>query len=175
VLPTTAAAGIVHTFTAIATDIVDGSVAVVCVPPSGSMFAVGTTRIAYSAMDAHRNLTSGTFMVSVILVKSPAAHRVVRARRQFWWQGTEGRRDGFYVVTAARGTGATRASLSSGGFTLSNAEDHRDAGKTGVTIVGCARGVRHFRGRYDQLQVVAVDDRGGVALVACASSRRSDR
>jgi hypothetical protein len=61
----TSAAGAVVTFSASATDIVDGAVAVICTPASGSTFAPGTTTVNCSATDAAGNTASGSFTVSV--------------------------------------------------------------------------------------------------------------
>ena len=61
----TSAAGAVVTFSASATDIVDGSVAVSCTPASGSTFAPGTTTVNCTATDAAGNTASGSFTVSV--------------------------------------------------------------------------------------------------------------
>jgi hypothetical protein len=60
----------VVTFTASASDLVDGSPGVTCTPPSGSTFSAGTTTVSCSAMDAHGNSASGTFRVTV---KAPDA------------------------------------------------------------------------------------------------------
>ncbi|HET8772358.1 MAG TPA: HYR domain-containing protein [Thermoanaerobaculia bacterium] len=59
------------TFTATATDIVDGSVTVTCTPPSGSTFALGTTTVHCSATDAHDNTASGSFTVRVTTDPEP--------------------------------------------------------------------------------------------------------
>lgn len=48
-----------------ATDDVSGPVAVSCVPPSGSAFAVGTTTVACGAQDAAGNAATSTFQVVV--------------------------------------------------------------------------------------------------------------
>ena len=61
----TSAAGAAVTFSASATDIVDGSVAVSCTPASGSTFAPGTTTVTCSATDAAGNTASGSFTVTV--------------------------------------------------------------------------------------------------------------
>jgi hypothetical protein len=61
----TSASGAVVTYSASATDIVDGSVSVQCVPGSGSTFAVGTTTVSCSATDAHLNTANGSFDVTV--------------------------------------------------------------------------------------------------------------
>jgi HYR domain-containing protein len=52
-------------YSATANDLVDGSVPVTCVPPSGSSFPVGTTTVNCSATDAHGNIAKGTFTVHV--------------------------------------------------------------------------------------------------------------
>ena len=61
----TSSAGAVVTFSATATDAVDGPLAVTCVPASGSTFAIGVTIVTCSATDSHGNTTSGTFTVTV--------------------------------------------------------------------------------------------------------------
>lgn len=53
------------TFTATAMDLVDGSVAVVCTPASGSTFSAGTTTVNCSASDSRGNAASGSFTVTV--------------------------------------------------------------------------------------------------------------
>lgn len=59
--------GAVVNFTATANDIVDGSVPVVCAPPSGSTFAGGTTTVQCTATDSHGNTATGSFTVTVNL------------------------------------------------------------------------------------------------------------
>src|SRR6185295_15698186 len=59
------AAGAVHTFTASATDVVDGSVAASCTPASGSTFAFGPTTVSCSATDAHGNHGTASFIITV--------------------------------------------------------------------------------------------------------------
>jgi hypothetical protein len=54
------------TYTATATDLVDGSVPVSCSPGSGSPFPAGTTTVNCSATDAHGNTANGSFKVSVV-------------------------------------------------------------------------------------------------------------
>lgn len=61
----TSASGAVVTFSATAYDIVDGSIGVTCVPPSGSTFALGTTSVGCTVTDAHGNSSSGGFTVTV--------------------------------------------------------------------------------------------------------------
>jgi hypothetical protein len=61
----TGPAGAAVSYTATATDLVDGSVPVSCTPASGSSFPVGTTTVSCSAADAHGNTTTGSFKVTV--------------------------------------------------------------------------------------------------------------
>jgi hypothetical protein len=55
----------VVTFSATASDAVDGSVPVTCAPASGATFPAGTTAVACSATDAHANTANGSFLVTV--------------------------------------------------------------------------------------------------------------
>jgi phage protein U len=85
---TSDAGAIVSYASATATDIVDGSVNVVCDPTSGSLFAIGTKQVTCSATDAHSNTATGTFSVQVIAptvgfqflqpVNDPAGDSVVK-------------------------------------------------------------------------------------------------
>lgn len=59
--------GTVGTFNASAEDAVDGSVAVICTPASGSKFAVGTTRVSCAASDSKGNSSNGFFDITVYL------------------------------------------------------------------------------------------------------------
>jgi uncharacterized membrane protein len=53
------------TFTASATDSVDGVIPVTCNPPSGSIFALGSTTVGCTATDAHGNEAAASFVVQV--------------------------------------------------------------------------------------------------------------
>ncbi|HLE91865.1 MAG TPA: HYR domain-containing protein, partial [Anaerolineales bacterium] len=61
----TGPSGAVVTYSASATDIVDGSLLVSCNPASGSTFALGSTSVNCSATDSHGNSTNGSFIVNV--------------------------------------------------------------------------------------------------------------
>ena len=63
--------GTVVTFTALASDAVDSSVAVACVPASGSTFAIGETVVTCTATDAYDNATTGDFTVAVVDTTPP--------------------------------------------------------------------------------------------------------
>ncbi|HUP61973.1 MAG TPA: HYR domain-containing protein [Thermoanaerobaculia bacterium] len=67
----TSAAGAVVNYSATATDIVDGSVAVVCTPPSGSTFSLGEHTVSCSSTDAHNNTATGTFGIEVVDTTPP--------------------------------------------------------------------------------------------------------
>ena len=59
-------------FSATATDLVDGPVTPVCVPASGATFALGTTTVGCTATDARGNGASGSFAVTVVDTTPPA-------------------------------------------------------------------------------------------------------
>jgi hypothetical protein len=63
--------GAVVTYSASASDTVDGAVNPICTPPSGSTFALGATVVTCSATDAAGNTVSGNFSVMVIDTTSP--------------------------------------------------------------------------------------------------------
>jgi YVTN family beta-propeller protein len=68
----TGPAGATVTFSASATDLVDGAVATSCSPASGSTFALGTTTVNCSATDTHGNTASTSFHVTVQDTTPPA-------------------------------------------------------------------------------------------------------
>jgi hypothetical protein len=61
----TGSSGAAVSYSAAASDLVDGAVTTACAPASGSTFAVGPTTVHCSATDAHGNLADGTFTVTV--------------------------------------------------------------------------------------------------------------
>src|SRR3990172_8741052 len=61
----TGPSGEVVTFTASASDLVDGSLTPICAPPSGSIFAIGDTTVSCDASDVHSNIGNDSFMVTV--------------------------------------------------------------------------------------------------------------
>lgn len=61
----TSADGAIVTFTATATDSVDGDVPVTCTPASGSAFPLGVTAVSCTASDLQGHEASGTFNVTV--------------------------------------------------------------------------------------------------------------
>src|SRR6185436_17625404 len=67
----TSAAGAVYTFTASATDVLDGAMATTCTPASGATFAVGPTTVHCTATDAHGNHSTTSFTVTVTDTTGP--------------------------------------------------------------------------------------------------------
>ena len=63
--------GAAVSFTATADDIVDGAVAVVCVPAADSIFPLGQTTVNCSATDAAGNPATGSFAVTVVDTTPP--------------------------------------------------------------------------------------------------------
>jgi len=77
-------AGAVVTYTATASDLVDGSVAIDCTPPSGSTFAVGTTTVNCTASDSRGNTAGGSFEVNVVDVDPPSITSVSATPNVLW-------------------------------------------------------------------------------------------
>jgi hypothetical protein len=61
----TSVGGAVVSYTATATDSVDGALVATCLPGSASTFPVGTTTVRCTATDAHNNSSQGSFTVTV--------------------------------------------------------------------------------------------------------------
>jgi hypothetical protein len=57
--------GAVVTYLASASDVVDGAVPVTCVPPSGSLFPIGTTTVVCTAIDKAGNKATASFTVTI--------------------------------------------------------------------------------------------------------------
>jgi hypothetical protein len=55
------------TYSATATDLVDGAVTPVCSPAPGATYRIGTTSVTCTATDAHGNRSHGSFTVTVNL------------------------------------------------------------------------------------------------------------
>jgi hypothetical protein len=61
----TSASGAVVTYTATATDLVDGTDPVACTPASGATFPLGTTTVTCAATDSAHNSSTASFTVTV--------------------------------------------------------------------------------------------------------------
>lgn len=68
----TVGSGVPVTFSASATDAVDGSGPVLCSPASGSVFPVGVTTVRCAATDRAGNTGTAMFNVSVTLIEPPS-------------------------------------------------------------------------------------------------------
>ena len=64
--------GAAVTYSASATDAIDGSVAVSCAPQSGSTFPLGGTTVTCTASDTHNNTATSSFTVTVVDTTPPA-------------------------------------------------------------------------------------------------------
>jgi hypothetical protein len=80
----TSAAGAVVTYAPIAVDNVDGVLPVTCTPPSGSAFPIGATSVQCTATDAHGNIGTGTFTVTVRDSTAPTISSVSVSQNKLW-------------------------------------------------------------------------------------------
>lgn len=71
VVEATGPGGATVTFTATAVDDVDGPVAVVCTPASGSLFPLGVTTVNCTASDSSSNVAHGSFHIGVVDTTPP--------------------------------------------------------------------------------------------------------
>ena len=71
IVSATTAEGAVVSYQTEANDVVSGPVSVSCTPPSGSVFAVGSTAVTCVSSDLHGNQTAGGFTVIVIAPDDP--------------------------------------------------------------------------------------------------------
>src|SRR5439155_705636 len=68
----TGPSGAAVSYSASASDVVDGAVTVTCNPASGTTFPLGATTVTCSATDAHGNSSAKTFTVTVVDTTAPA-------------------------------------------------------------------------------------------------------
>ncbi len=102
------------TYTASATDTVDGAVAAVCVLPSGSYFPVGMTTVYCTATDTAGNKASGMFTVTVTRPIPPARLVVSPTYTLIGGRITIQNTGGQPLTWSARTTGAYVVSQTSG-------------------------------------------------------------
>jgi hypothetical protein len=72
------------TFSATATDPDDEAGPVICAPPSGSLFAIGTTTVSCTATDSHGNTGSASFTVTVRDTTPPTINGVTPSQSRLW-------------------------------------------------------------------------------------------
>lgn len=68
----TGPAGAIATFTGTATDSIDGVITLVCVPGSGTTFALGVNTVVCTATDAAGNSSNASFTVTIVDTTAPA-------------------------------------------------------------------------------------------------------
>jgi hypothetical protein len=142
--------GAAVSYTATASDLVDGAVAPSCSPESGSTFAIGSTTVSCSATDAHGNSSTGSFSVTVTdgaapKVAVPAAI-VVNATSPLGAVVT-------YTATAVDGFGAA--------LTPSCSKASGSVFAIGTTTVSCT--ATDARGNSASAQAFTVTVKGAVA------------
>ncbi|HEX3579398.1 MAG TPA: HYR domain-containing protein [Thermoanaerobaculia bacterium] len=80
----TGPSGAAVTYSATATDLVDGSVAVSCDHASGSTFPLGTTTVQCTATDAHNNTAHASFLVVVRDTTPPTIVSITANPSSLW-------------------------------------------------------------------------------------------
>ena len=110
-LEATSPAGAVAVFSATATDIVDGTVPVICVPASGSTFALGTSTVNCTATDVHTNSTSRSFTINV---RDTIAPKIACGIPDTAWHATD-----VSIACAASDSGSGLANSADAHFLLS--------------------------------------------------------
>src|SRR5207244_1373588 len=99
--------GAAFSYSASATDVLDGSVATSCTPASGSTFPFGVTTVTCSATDGHGNTGSASFRVIVVdttpPVVTPPAALTVAATQAEGASGNLGSASSVLSVTAPVG------------------------------------------------------------------------
>jgi flagellar hook assembly protein FlgD len=80
----------VVTYTATASDAIDGTIVPLCDPASGSTFAYGDTNVLCTATDARANQASGTFRVTVLC---PATTSTLALSNRYFSPNGDGQKD----------------------------------------------------------------------------------
>jgi hypothetical protein len=144
-------AGTTFSYSATASDIVDGSLGVSCNHPSGSLFPVGTTRVECSATDSHGNSSSGSFNVTVTLVDHVApTFSGVPGTIQREANGPQGSPVTYTPPTA-------NDNLDSGPLLVSCAPESGATFPLGTTTVSCSATDSHLNTGVATFAVVIVD------------------
>jgi hypothetical protein len=150
-LEATSSGGATFTYSASATDIVDGSIGASCNPASGSVFPVGSTTVNCTATDSHGNSSSGSFTVTVALVDHQApTFSGVPATIQREANGPLGS-----TVTYAPPTASDN--LDSGPLLVTCLPASGATFALGVTSVSCTATDSHFNTGVATFSVVVVD------------------
>ncbi|HMC69675.1 MAG TPA: HYR domain-containing protein, partial [Mycobacteriales bacterium] len=96
----TSASGATVSYTATATDLVDGNVTPVCAPASGSTFALGTRTVQCTATDSHLNQSHGSFLVTVRDTTPPVIQSIDGSPRDVLWPNNHKMQSTTVVVSA---------------------------------------------------------------------------
>jgi hypothetical protein len=118
--------GVAVTYAFTAADVVDGTDPVACVPPSGTVFAVGSTTVTCSATDHAGNTATRSFVVTVTATPPPPR------------RGPTARPDAY---STDRGV---RLSVAAPGV-LANDTDRQGNGLTATLVSGPAHGLLTLR------------------------------
>lgn len=118
----------------IATDLVDGTVSVTCLPASGSVFPVGTTAVGCSATDAHHNISAKNFTVTV---QSPLPPVVSCGKPDGVWHASD-----IAIVCTANGGGSSLVNIANESFVLTTnvpvGSENANAATNSVTVCNVA-------------------------------------
>ncbi|MGI9102795.1 MAG: HYR domain-containing protein [Terriglobales bacterium] len=96
-----------------AVDLVDGAVPVTCLPASGSMFPLGSTTVACSAVDSHGHKTTKSFSVKVQDTTAPV---ISCGKPDGLWHASD-----VSITCTARDSGSDLASAADAQFVLTTA------------------------------------------------------
>ena len=124
------------TFTAIATDLVDGTLTPVCNHVSGSVFPIGATPVTCSATDGHGNTGSATFTVFVVQGGSSTVPALALPGTQTVEATSSAGATVTYAVTAtdANGAALTPQCMPASGSTFAMGSHAVSCAATGATL-----------------------------------------
>ena len=145
-LEATGPTGASTTYSASAADLVDGTVATSCAPPSGSTFALGQTTVTCSATDGHGNTGLASFTETVRDTTAPALS--VPADKTVEATGSHG---------AAVSFSASASDLFDGAVTPTCSPASGSTFSLGTTSVGCTATDAHGNATAGSFKVTVVD------------------
>jgi hypothetical protein len=96
----TSASGAAVSYTATATDLVDGTDPVTCSPASGSTFPLGTTTVNCTATDVHLNVSHGSFTVTVRDTTAPVIQSIDATPHEVLWPNNHKMQDTTVIVSS---------------------------------------------------------------------------